>query len=171
MVFASMRLSGLTGFSSIKCGTHGVCSQVKFLKKAREVGRQKENSVDVLVTSQEPAAADKLILLFCKGSWAGADTDVAVTAAGTITVCAVGATLTAAVPKLDDVNATLVAADSVVFLLVEAAFSGVDAALALSRPKLVKTAEFASAEVSGCNDVAVSYTTGGSGGDIQINGV
>jgi hypothetical protein len=138
------------------------------LKKAREVGRQKENSVDVLVTSEDPASADNPVLLFCRRSWAGADTDVAVAAAGTMAVCPVGATSIAAVPNPDGVDATLVAADGVEVPPFCAALGGVDAALAPVEPKLVKTAAFASAAVSGCNDVAASYTTGSSGGDVYI---
>jgi len=71
MVSASARLMGLMEVSSMEWGSQGVCSQVRVLKKARELTRQKESSVDVfvIVAAATWEARDRLLC-------AGADTGV-----------------------------------------------------------------------------------------------
>jgi hypothetical protein len=59
-VDASRLLMGFAGVVVEKCGIQGVCSHVRRLKKAREVGRQKER--DVWTSSAWAAQARVAIL-------------------------------------------------------------------------------------------------------------
>lgn len=128
------------------------------MKKARELGRQKEKSVVVVVTSDEVAKEDSFGLVFWIGSWAGAGTGVA--AAGTIAVCTAGASLVVAVSEPDSIDAALIAIAGGVDGVVDRPLDlvllpGVVARTPPAEPKLVNSSE-ASAAVSDCNELAAS---------------